>query len=36
MTPYMTYVVGFGAFLVGVTWIKLAFEEGNNPCLELL
>jgi len=31
MVPYMTYVVGFGAFLVGVTWIKLAFEEGDNP-----
>jgi heat shock protein HtpX len=31
MAPYMTYVVGFGAFLFGVTWIKLAFEEGDNP-----
>lgn len=30
MAPYMTYVVGFGAFLVGVTSIKLAFEEGDN------
>jgi len=30
MAPYMTYVVGFGAFIVGVTWTKLAFEEGDN------
>jgi len=31
MTPYMAYVMGFGAFLLGVTWTKLAFEEGDNP-----
>jgi len=30
MTPYMTYVVGLGAFLVGLVGIKVALEEDTN------
>jgi heat shock protein HtpX len=35
MMPYMTYVVSFGAFLIGVMWTKLALKKTTIPCLEL-